>query len=325
MPVYNGERYLSVAIRSILGQTFRDFEFLIINDGSTDMSEKIIRSFPDPRIRLVSNETNLKLIATLNKGFLLARGDYIARMDCDDISLPKRLQKQVSFLDTHSSVVAVGTWYRTVNGGREKLIRYPKGHGKLRSMLLFACPLMHPTVMLRREPFVRNKLFFNPDYPHAEDYELWSRVASSFELAVMDEVLLRYRVHQCQVTMVHRESVLSSAGKVQLSILRQMGLNPTDRQIMIHRMLSTALPEPGVGLAEIDEWICEMLRANSERGYFPTMELVETMVDKLLTLVKKGKKLGEWGKLIFAMRFFREVEGAFGALGRFLVARIGNQ
>src|SRR5215472_9201923 len=99
MPVYNGEKHLREAIDSILSQTFRDFEFLIINDGSTDGSVEIIASYRDPRILLVHNEKNLGLIATLNRGMDLARGEYITRMDCDDISLPRRLEKQVAFME----------------------------------------------------------------------------------------------------------------------------------------------------------------------------------------------------------------------------------
>ena len=101
MPVYNGEKYLRPAIESILNQTFSDFEFLIINDGSTDNSESIILSYKDERIRYVKNENNLKLIKTLNKGIDLARGKYIARMDADDISLPTRLEREIEYMESH--------------------------------------------------------------------------------------------------------------------------------------------------------------------------------------------------------------------------------
>ena len=104
MPVYNGEIYLKQAIESILHQTLSDFEFLIINDGSTDASVEIIQSIKDPSIRLLHNRTNLTLVPTLNKGLELARGEYVARMDCDDISLPERLAKQVEFMDRFRDV-----------------------------------------------------------------------------------------------------------------------------------------------------------------------------------------------------------------------------
>jgi len=108
MPVYNAEKYLKEAIGSILGQSFSDFEFLIINDGSTDSSVKIIKSYDDPRIRFIANEKNLGVIPTLNKGFALAQGEFIARMDADDISLPKRLELQADFMDKHPEAGAIG-------------------------------------------------------------------------------------------------------------------------------------------------------------------------------------------------------------------------
>ena len=111
MAVYNGEKFLKEAMESILTQTFTDFEFLIINDGSTDNSVKIIEEFNDPRIRLIHNEKNLKLIASLNKGISLAKGKYIARMDCDDISMPYRLEKEVDFLENSLEYGLVGTCY----------------------------------------------------------------------------------------------------------------------------------------------------------------------------------------------------------------------
>ena len=111
MPVYNGEMYLREAIDSILHQTFTDFEFLIINDGSTDNSETIILSYDDSRIRYEKNDSNLKLIATLNKGIELAKGKYIVRMDADDISIPDRIEKQVAFLEKNPDVGICGSWF----------------------------------------------------------------------------------------------------------------------------------------------------------------------------------------------------------------------
>ncbi|MFT5919102.1 MAG: glycosyltransferase involved in cell wall biosynthesis, partial [Granulosicoccus sp.] len=109
LPVYNAEKFLEQAIRSVLDQTFTEFEFLIINDGSTDRSEEIIVSFNDSRIRYIKNETNLKLIKTLNKGIEFASGKYIARMDADDISLPTRFEQQVALLEKQPEIGVCGT------------------------------------------------------------------------------------------------------------------------------------------------------------------------------------------------------------------------
>ena len=111
LPVYNAERFLREAIDSVLKQTFVDFEFIILNDGSTDKTEDIILSYKDPRIRYVKNEKNLKLIKTLNKGVDMARGKYIARMDADDISLPERFEKEVAYLEAHPDVAVVSCYH----------------------------------------------------------------------------------------------------------------------------------------------------------------------------------------------------------------------
>jgi glycosyltransferase involved in cell wall biosynthesis len=119
MPVYNGEKYLREAIDSIFNQTFTDFEFLIVDDGSTDNSVEIINSYQNSRINLVKNDKNEGLVYTLNRGLSLAKGEYIARMDCDDISLPERLKKQIDFLDSNSEIAVVGTWIKVINEKEE--------------------------------------------------------------------------------------------------------------------------------------------------------------------------------------------------------------
>ena len=123
MPVYNGEKYLKESIESILKQTFRDFEFLIINDTSTDESEKIIRSFKDSRIKLIKNEKNIGLTKSLNKGLDLAKGEYMARMDADDISLPKRLEIQVAFMDKNPKIGVIGAWAKVIGESNKKYIK----------------------------------------------------------------------------------------------------------------------------------------------------------------------------------------------------------
>jgi glycosyltransferase involved in cell wall biosynthesis len=130
MPVHNGEPYLDASVRSILGQTYGDFEFLVIDDGSTDGSARILRAYQDPRFRIVENGRNLGVVETLNRGLSLSRGEYVARMDCDDESLPERLERQVSFLDSHPEVGVLGTSGDLIDGDGRFLagFRYPLHH-----------------------------------------------------------------------------------------------------------------------------------------------------------------------------------------------------
>ena len=212
MPVYNGEKYLREAIDSILSQTFTDFEFLIINDGSTDRSVEFIKSYPDPRIRLVHNETNLGLIPSLNKGVDLSQGEYIARMDCDDISLPQRLEKQVNFMDTHREVGVCGTWAKVIDINNNVVRNYKTPAGDMAGKLCWwPSVFVHPTCMMRRE--LLKMIRYSSDYPHAEDYDLWLRLCNKTGFFNLNQFLLLYRVHAENVTATKRTEQLAGTYK----------------------------------------------------------------------------------------------------------------
>lgn len=205
LPVYNGEKYLREAIDSILTQTYTDFEFLIINDGSTDRTEEIILSYTDPRIVYVKNEQNIRLIATLNKGLKLAKGKYIARMDADDISLPHRLEKQVAYMEEHTWVGLCGSYIQTLEAGTEYVIAYETDSDMIKFKLLFDTHFPHPAAMLRKSVLDEHNLEYEQKYIHAEDYVLWNRMAMHTGLHNIPEVLVWKRSHEGQVSIVHND------------------------------------------------------------------------------------------------------------------------
>jgi glycosyltransferase involved in cell wall biosynthesis len=195
LPVYNGVEYLTEAIESILGQTFSDFELIIIDDGSTDNPSAIIERYRDRRIRLYVQE-NEGLARTLNRGIALARGMYIARQDQDDISLSTRLEKQVDFLQANPEVGMVGTWANIWIGSKpgKRAHRHPEDNQLLQFELLFDNPFVHSSMMLRRSVFDCVGLYTtDKERQPPEDYELWSRVARKFNVANLHEVLVVYR------------------------------------------------------------------------------------------------------------------------------------
>lgn len=196
MSVYNGEKYLKEAIDSILAQTFKDFEFLIINDGSTDNSVNIIESYDDPRIKLINNEKNLKLIASLNKGISLARGKYIARMDSDDISMPERFEKEIKFLESNPDYGLVATYYTVIDGmGSEKYkMSYPSSNDLIKLFLSVNCPIVHGSVMGRTELFKENP-YGSKEFSAVEDYELWVRMSKRTKIHNIPEYLFKYRIY----------------------------------------------------------------------------------------------------------------------------------
>lgn len=197
MPVYNGQRFLHGATESILCQTWSDFEFLIINDGSTDNSREIISSFSDSRIRLIDNPSNIGLTKSLNKGLELAEGEYIARQDADDISYPKRLERQVQFLNAHPDIVLLGTQARAIDEkGRPhktNFLRIPVGMLTIRWYLMFQNAFIHSSVMFRRSTVWKELGGYDESFERAQDYELWSRAAWSFKVDNLADVLIDHR------------------------------------------------------------------------------------------------------------------------------------
>jgi len=195
LPVYNCPDYVDAAVRSILDQTFENFELILIDDGSTDATPAVLSGYADPRIKLIT-QANRGLAATLNRGVELARGRYIARQDQDDISLPERLAKQVAFLEAHPRCALIGTWAQIwlENTATDRVHRHPSDNSGLQFELLFNNPFVHSSVMLRKAALVvvggystdRNR-------QPPEDYELWSRIAREYEVANIPEVLHTYR------------------------------------------------------------------------------------------------------------------------------------
>jgi Sulfotransferase family/Glycosyl transferase family 2 len=203
MPVYNAKRYLAEAVESILGQTFRDFEFLIIDDGSTDRSLAILKRYAarDARIRL-SSGPNAGLVARLNEMLHQARGDLIARMDADDVALPERFARQVEFLRSHPEVDVVGGAQEHVGAkGHLLSVHYdPQGHEEIDERALAgACPINHPSVMMRRKAVLAVGGYRAEMLP-AEDLDLWLRMGERGRLANLPEVITRYRLHESSVS-----------------------------------------------------------------------------------------------------------------------------
>ncbi|MCU0435799.1 MAG: glycosyltransferase [Bacteroidia bacterium] len=205
LPVYNSGDLVAQTIESILAQTFTDFELLIINDGSTDHSASIVAQFTDSRIRFIHNEKNIGLIATLNKGAILARGRYIARMDADDIALPQRLEKQSAFLDANPQVAVAASWVDFINTdgevtGQWDTDRHTVTETDIRRIMPGTNCIAHPSVMIRTE--IVQQFLYSDAQKGAEDYDLWLRMmAAGKRIAKLPEVLLHYRIHPASITV----------------------------------------------------------------------------------------------------------------------------
>jgi glycosyltransferase involved in cell wall biosynthesis len=210
MSVYNSQRHLRQAVESILHQTWTAYEFLIINDGSTDNSREIVTGFDDTRIRLVDNPANVGLTKSLNHGLELARGELVARQDADDISHPARLEQQVRFLDTHPDVVLLGTQARIVdeNGHPVASARgfaRPTTNTAIKWCLLFGNAFVHTSVMFRRGAVWKQLEGYDERFTRSQDFELWSRVAATHQVQNLPDVLVDQRRHRDSIAARERE------------------------------------------------------------------------------------------------------------------------
>lgn len=221
MACYNAAQYICEAVDSILHQSFFDFEFVIVDDGSEDDTLAIINSYSDPRINVVSLKQNIGLIGALNVGLQHCRGEYIARMDADDVSMKERLAKQKEFLDNNSDVVAVGSSVVNFNRqGVEVRIDYPIDHiAVMLHLMMFERTISHPAVMFRKDVIIRNGIQYRPQWLLCEDYYLWYELSQYGKLANLRTPLIKYYRGVSQSSNKYREIQRQNTKKLLYEIL----------------------------------------------------------------------------------------------------------
>lgn len=247
IPCYNAEQHVEQALNSILEQTYTNMEIIAINDCSTDNTGSILHAIAerDSRMRVIDNEKNLKLIDTLNKGVALCNGEYIARMDADDIALPKRIEKEVDFLErnkNHDIVSTLFLAFPTNNPSKKSLHHNPLKDEELRAYMLFKSGICHPAVMIRKRVFTELGLQFEKEYLHVEDYALWSKAIYKTKIANIGEPLLLYRVHENQVSTLNEKLQLDNKQKVFKIHCEQLGLSTSDESLDIYTSVAESVP-----------------------------------------------------------------------------------
>ena len=245
LPAFNAEKYIEHAIQSILNQTYSNFELIILNDGSSDSTEEIIKSFKDTRILYINNEQNIGLVSTLNKGLKLAKGKYIARMDADDISYIDRFSKQYLFLENNPSYIICSSSRRNFNdsNNREHISYMPVSDSAIRISSIFGTPFTHPAVMFRKEIVLENILFYDKSFKYTQDYDLWIRMLKYGKGYNFNEALLAYRKTPGSQTFnnsknfKNRKKIISS---VQDKALKSLGieLNKDELDFIFYLSLS---------------------------------------------------------------------------------------
>lgn len=227
MPVYNAEAYVGEAIESILTQTYTDIDFVIINDGSVDNTEDIVKSYTDRRIRYYANDMNRGIVYTLNRGLSLAIGEYIARMDSDDISLPERLAKQVVYMEEHPQIVACGTLYGLYAKKELPPIDVAVSAQDIRVDMALFCQFAHSMMMIRKSVLTKYNLHYREEYKYAEDYKLWTELLQYGDMVNIPEILGYIRQCDDGISIIHSEKQKSLSDRVRLEYLKSMGIYPS--------------------------------------------------------------------------------------------------
>lgn len=286
MPVYNGEKYLNEAIDSILNQTFTDFEFIILNDGSTDRTKEIILSYDDPRIIYVNNIRNLKIATTLNKGLELARGKYIVRMDADDVSMRQRLAIQIDYMQSHPEITVCGSNLQ-VYEHPDQIWKLPLNNEAIKVRLLFECSFYHPTVIFKKKDIYDIKGGYNPFFSGAEDYELWQRLSESsiIHFANLAEPLLIYRSHPSESRYDYKIKQLKLSCAISSKNIKRLQIDLNENDLLLHEQVSRQyMPPDKIDLEGCHLWLKKIAKANNKQKLFLPHFLTQELKDRWLKI-----------------------------------------
>ncbi len=323
MPAYNTSPHLAEAIQSILAQSFTDFELLVINDGSTDGSADIVRSYRDARVALIENPVNKGLAYSLNRAIGLAHGKYIARMDADDIAHVDRLKKQYEFMEDNTAIDVCGTWAETIDA-RPKIMRYPSCDEEIKSTLFFKTAFAHPTVMFRASS-LKDGGWQYADVV-AEDYDLWCRMAWRFRMANLPEVLLHYRIHPQQITAAKDGVIADGTARIRGSHIESLlcrALSHSEKKLV---NLFYGKAGYAVDFCDVAALFITISNKNRERGIAGDTVFSRVAFEAMKNLIRKSCNETS----IMSSRFvgaFMGVLTVFGAVNafRFLVFSVSSR
>lgn len=301
LPIWNGERYLPDAIQSILNQRYGNFELLLLCEhGTNTESLRIAESFSDPRIRIIKNSERLGLPGTLNRGIDVAKGLYIARMDSDDIALPKRFETQVAYLEAHRDVDIAASYARAIGRREGVIMRNPLSHEELRANLLFHTSVVHPTVMMRKASLDSHHLRYDGALPTTEDYEFWYRASKTLRFATIPKVLMLYRTHDSQATYKNMEQQEVIRGAICTDAFGRLGLPfSASEKKMYDSLRQYRKAETPADLIKVSDWLKKINAANEMTHVYSDSALKRVLGREWLTYSRLSAHLGRAAWRIF--------------------------
>jgi glycosyltransferase involved in cell wall biosynthesis len=305
MPVYNAEKYLKPAIDSILNQSYTDLDIVIVNDGSTDNSKNIIKSYQDPRIRYFENAQNSGIVVTRNRGLEEARGDYIAVMDSDDLAAPDRMKIQVEFLENNQEFGMCGSYFKTINGQDKilKTVNFPTNDKDARSYLIVHNCFCHSTVMIRGE--LAKRLKYDLRYDVVEDYELWYRISKISKIINLPVYTTFYRVHGNNVSTTKNKHMFILLDKINSNVLDDLEILYTRDELSLHSNLliyNFSFFKDKGKLDELEKWMVRFFKEIEKNPNFSEIIVFKILIKKWIVVCTKSK---DFKKLFFNKLLFK--------------------
>lgn len=290
MPLHNAAAYVGEAVRSILGQTFEDFELIVVDDASTDGSGEVVQGINDSRVRLIRSEVQLNAAGARNLGVAEAGGEYVAFLDADDIAFPERLAVQVAFLREHPEVGVLGTQVVMMDqdGAFVSDGVGARPSSQIPSLLLFANWLALSSVMVRRALLIP----FRPEFAPAEDYDLWARLAGKATVHILPQTLTRYRVNPNGVSVREPERMLKAVAAIHAWQLAALGIHEV---APVHALLgSWPISADREMVSRAEQWLLWLKQANDQSRVYSPEEFNQTLAECWLRVCNDSWLLGGW-------------------------------
>lgn len=307
MPVYNTSlSILKEAVDSILNQTFSNFEFIIIDDGSTNNSSAYLMSLTDPRIRIIRNDTNLGITKSLNIGFRAAKGQYIARMDSDDIAVNTRFEIQYAFMEKHPDAIVCGTrlWDYT------EYIFYPRNSADKAEyynvQLLFSNPgPIHPTAFFNRKKLIFHHIEYDENLYFAQDYAMWMTISHYGKIYYIPDKLITFRSHPNRISVTHRDLQIQYHRITLKKLLLELDNNITDDEVYLHYVYTSRFYRNTTMNPEINRWFNHLIKANKHKKIYNSKILKSTIESVKVRLIFQSftKDMSKAAKAFLLVRY----------------------
>ena len=316
--VYNGSLYIEETIKSILNQTITDFEYIIIDDASTDDSVDRIMGFSDPRIKLVKNMTNSRLVKTRNRGLDLAQGRYIALLDHDDVAYTNRLELQYKFLEERPEFIMVGAQAENIDEAGRLLgsrITRKDSPEQLKARLLFRNPFVNSTLFFRRN--ATEPMKYRSEFPLSEDYDFIVRIADLGKIYILPQPLLKYRLHSNNYSHLASEDVLNFAREIKRNQLNKICCSYSEDELTLHSLIEHFAPSPDkIDLKMYSNWIRKLLSTNIFEANYSRQSFNDIACDELTSIGEHCAKSGssniaDYFSFEFLMAFKKNPIAAF--------------